>query len=321
MAKQKKHARRVAERQYQKSSKSASASRLQGFFSRTIFVTFTDKTRIVIQFRPEPLDITPFVIARGTLGEVVPEIGLIEDAELEKHNIWTYHMTMMAGKIWSEAVVGRAQMALETVNQSLGEVFANGFLQDRSDEAVDTRLRPHLELILNSDLAHVQPFKETVKSVLGKLDSLKSLPLWVTHFDLNDVNVMLDDDFKVSGLIDWELSFPQPFGLLLGRIHTLAGEYHDGKFYMSTAFEAAERSLWVALYAKLSEVIPGDIAQHIVDSPELVQLSVITGTILDTFQLDDGKLLENPGVAVEALPKLLSYRIPGIRGSEPPYLE
>jgi hypothetical protein len=34
---------------------------------------------------------------------------------------------------------------------------------------------------------------------------------------------------SVTGLIDWELSTPKPFGVDFGRIHTLAGEFTGGE--------------------------------------------------------------------------------------------
>jgi RIO-like serine/threonine protein kinase len=32
--------------------------------------------------------------------------------------------------------------------------------------------------------------------------------LWVAHYDLNEVNVLIDEDCNVTGLVDWELSTP-----------------------------------------------------------------------------------------------------------------
>ena len=52
---------------------------------------------------------------------------------------------------------------------------------------------------------------------------------------------MLDDNCEVSGLIDWELSTPLPFGVGFSRIHTLAGEYSDRKFHMPPEFKDAEK--------------------------------------------------------------------------------
>jgi len=77
--------------------------------------------------------------------------------------------------------------------------------------------------------------------LLGKLDRLQTLPLFVSHFGLNDVNIMVDDNCEVSGLIDWELPTPLPFGVGFSRIYTLAGEYSDRKFHMPPEFKDAEK--------------------------------------------------------------------------------
>ncbi|OQE29243.1 hypothetical protein PENFLA_c004G09490 [Penicillium flavigenum] len=70
------------------------------------------------------------------------------------------------------------------------------------------------------------------------------LPLWVAHYDLNQVNALIDEECNITGLIDWELSIPLPFGVGFGRIHTYAGEYTGGEFWVPDEFEDAERAFW-----------------------------------------------------------------------------
>jgi hypothetical protein len=53
---------------------------------------------------------------------------------------------------------------------------------------------------------------------------------------------------------------------------------------------------------------------------DLVQDAVLLGTLLDTFFWEDGKVGCSE-VSMKALPKFLTYRIPEIRGDEPPYKE
>lgn len=128
---------------------------------------------------------------------------------------------------------------------------------------------------------------------------------------------MVDDDCEVTGLIDWELSKLLPFGMNLSRIYTLAGEYSEQKFHMPPEFEDAEKGLWQAI----RDGIPADVRALLDTRPDLVQLALTVGTLLDAFQLDGGKVGPYNPVVVEALPKLLTYRIPDMRGSDPPYLE
>lgn len=51
-------------------------------------MTLQNGEELVIQFRPEPLDLEPFEVARRVLGLVVQEIELLQDEELEGGDIW-----------------------------------------------------------------------------------------------------------------------------------------------------------------------------------------------------------------------------------------
>lgn len=282
-----------------------------------MIVTQKNGKELVIQFRPEPLDIEPFEVARRALGPLVPKIKLLQDEELEREGIWAYWMTCIPGKTWFEGVRGKDPTTLITINRSLGRILSKGHVEGSSQLVIEQKLRPHLALLLFSEDYQVRRFHKMASDLLGKLERLKILPLFVSHFDLNNVNIMVDDDCEVSGIIDWELSTPLPFGMGFSRIHTLAGEFSEKKFHMPPTFEDAERGFWQEIY----DGIPADTRKLFNDNPDVIQIAVSLGTLLDAFQLEEGKIgLYNP-VVVEALPKLLSYRIPFIRGSDPPYSE
>jgi len=288
----------------------------KGFFSRTVLVELQDGEEVVIQFRPERLDIEPFELARKVLGPVVPEIKPLQDEELDREGIWAYWMTRMPGKTWLEGFRGKDPTYLVTINRSLGRILSRGFVADNSEQVVERQLRPHLNLILTSKDDQVRRFHDTAADLLGKLDQLKMLPLFISHFDLNEVNVMIDDDCEVSGIIDWELSVPLPFGMGFCRIHTTAGEFSEGKFYMPPDFENAEKGFWQEIY----DGVPESVRKLLDTDPDAVQTAVMLGTLLDAFQLDEGKLGDRHNhVVLEALPKFFSYRIPFLRGSDPPY--
>lgn len=52
----------------------------------------------------------------------------------------------------------------------------------------------------------------------------------------------------------------------------------------------------------------------------LVQDAVILGTLLDAFFWEEGEVGCGP-ITMKALPKFITYRIPMVRGDEPPYKE
>lgn len=315
-SKQAKKARELAHAHTGIPARKAQGPQPQGFFSRTMIVTLNTGEEIVIQFRPEVLDLEPFKIARAALGSVVPEIGLLEDEELKQNGIWAYWMTRCPGKTWVEGIRGKDATALVTLNQSLGRILSRGFVEGKSELVVDKKIRPHLQLLLASQEDRIRPFHGLASELSQQLARLSSLPLFISHFDLNEVNVLLDENCEVSGIIDWELSACLPFGMGFSRIHTTAGEYSDRKFYMPPNFEDAERGFWREIYRGLSP----ETRRMVDDNVDAVQTAVTLGTLLDAFQLDNGKIGPSNPVVVASLPKLLSYRIPMVRGSEPPYL-
>lgn len=316
-AKQAKKARELAHARTGIPARKAQGPQMQGFFSRTMIVTLQNGEEVVIQFRPEVLDVEPFKIARTVLGSVVPDIELLEDEELEQNQIWAYWMTRCPGKTWFEGVRGKDSTALITINRSLGRILSRGLVEGNSSLVVEQRIRPHLQLMIASQDKQICNFRGIAQNLLDKLDLLASLPLFISHFDLNEVNIMISEECQVTGLIDWELSACLPFGMGFSRIYTLAGEYSAGKFYMPPEFEDAERGFWQEVY----EGVSADTRKIIDSNIDAVQTAVTLGTLLGAFQLDEGNIGPYNPVVIEAPPKLLSYRIPLVRGSDPPYAE
>lgn len=289
---------------------------MQGMYSRTFFVTLADSREVVVQFRTEQLDLDAFRLAREALGEVVPEATALADEELENDGAWAYSFNRLPGKMWVHDVAGKGAEGRIAVNKSLGRVFSKGCLASTSADAISANVRPHLEAVLASQLEEVTAYRPLLQGLHGKLDEMSKLPLWVTHYDLNAVNVLIDESCNITGVVDWELSVPKPFGVGFGRIHTIAGEYTGGEFWMPDEFEIAERAFWTELFAgmpkKTRAVLEKDIS--------LVQDAVILGTLLDAFFWEEGKVGCGE-VTVKALPKFITYRIPLVRGNEPPYKE
>jgi hypothetical protein len=85
--KQAKKARELAHAHTGIPARKAQGPQIQGFFIRTMIVTLQAGDELVIQFRPEVSDVGPFKIARAAFGSAVPNIGLLEDEELEKYHI------------------------------------------------------------------------------------------------------------------------------------------------------------------------------------------------------------------------------------------
>ncbi|KAI1075149.1 hypothetical protein F5B20DRAFT_595305 [Whalleya microplaca] len=288
-------------------------SPIQGSFSRTLFVTLEDAREVVVQFRTEPLDLDPFRTARGALGSYVPDCGALENKEIEEEGAWAYCFARIPGQLWHHGVRAKGAQGRITISRSLGSVFSKGYLAENS-KAVVGKICRHLDSIITSSLLEVVPYRGILQSFIVRLEELAQLPLWVAHYDLNALNVLVDDDCRVTGLVDWELSSPLPFGVGFGRIHTIAGKFTNGDFYMPNEFESAERGFWKGLF----DGMPDDIRRTVEMRDHLVQDAVILGTLMDCFFYEDGKVGFNP-VALKALPKFLTYRIPSLRKDRPPY--
>lgn len=182
------------------------------FFSRTIIVTLQNGEELVIQSRPEPLDLESFEVARRVLGPVVPDIKLLRDEELEGEDIWAYWMTRVRGKTWHKEVREKSKKRV-TINWFLGQSFSKGHAEGSSELVINQKVRPHLALLLSSEYDQIGRFRDVASNLLGKLDRLKILPLFTSHFDINGFSVIVDDDCKDLGTVDWELSTPLPFGM------------------------------------------------------------------------------------------------------------
>jgi hypothetical protein len=96
--------------------------------------------------------------------------------------------------------------------------------------------------------------------------------------------MLVDDNCEVSGIVDWELSTPLPFGMGFCRIHTIAGEFSEEKFHIPPEFKDAEREFWQEIW----DGIPENVRSHA--NPEVVQIAVTLGTLLDAFKLEEGKI-------------------------------
>ncbi|OTA68384.1 hypothetical protein K449DRAFT_386691 [Hypoxylon sp. EC38] len=285
----------------------------QGVFSRTMFLTLENDRKVVIQFRTEPLDLDAFKIAKEVLGSVVPYARALRDEELERQRAWASLFPRMPGETWFQGVAGRRAADRIAINKSLGRIFSKGFLADNSSKAVDI-LRFRLRTLLTSQLEQIRPHRDTIKGFLNNIEELARLPMWIAHNDLNEMNVLVDKNCTVTALVDWELSTPLPFGVGFGRIHTLAGELIKGEFRMPAEFEMAERGFWDELFGGMSKETRKMLEEHI----NLVQDAVILGTLLDCFFFQDSGDW-GCTARLTVLPKFLTYRIPFVRGNEPPY--
>lgn len=62
---------------------------------------------MVVQSRTEQLDLDAFEVAKGALGDVVPEAAALLDEELADEGAWAYSFNRLPGKMWVHGVAGK----------------------------------------------------------------------------------------------------------------------------------------------------------------------------------------------------------------------
>ncbi|KAI9670332.1 MAG: hypothetical protein M1831_006546 [Alyxoria varia] len=85
-------------------------------------------------------------------------------------------------------------------------------------------------------------------AVLQEPYLLEGLPVFVSNFDLNQLNILTDEAGERTGIVDWDLSTPLPFSLGLAQIHTIVGEYSKVEFNMPADFEEAGKRFWEEMF-------------------------------------------------------------------------
>jgi hypothetical protein len=282
---------------------------LQGGFSKTLFATLPDSRQLVLQFRTEPLDVTPFATARTVLGPaVIPTCQRLASPSLEAEGVWAYVQDRKPGQLLLHADRTQGRPARIAAASSLGHILSRGHPSDTSASAITNRLRPHLTAILTSPLSEITPaHRDTAQHLLASLSQLSELPLWVSHYDLNALNILVSmTDYAVTGLVDWELSTPLPLGVGLSRVRSqVVGQFSRGEFVRCNGFDEAECAFWEALWRGMPDVVREMVNKR----SDLLREAVRLGTFLDCFFFEERTLGCNP-VLLRALPELLSHLIP-----------
>jgi hypothetical protein len=216
-AKQQKRAKTLAAAHSGKKPNGALAPGAQGYFSRTWIVKLTGGDRIVIQFRIQPLEVDCFETARSLFGDVVPEITAIVDPELEALGMTTYAMTYMPGQCLFRLPDSKVQ-ARTSIAESLGAVLGRGLVDGQSADVVDSYIIPCLTQFLTNITERTEVLKPNIERLIAAAAGVKALPLYFSHHDLNETNILIGEDNLISGLVDWECARALPSGMGLHRI-------------------------------------------------------------------------------------------------------
>jgi len=134
-----------------------------------------------------------------------------------------------------------------------------------------------------------------------KVNDLRRLPLCLTHWDINLMNVMVTDEADITGVVDWEEMYWMPFGMNTHVIARLAGYNQRGVFKKRTCSESMEIKFWNELFRSAPLEIRGCL-------PE-IQLAKDIGYVLSTFH-DASAPPHKSHIGV--FNDVLSYKVPDL---------
>ena len=264
---------------------SAQECDLQGEFSRTIEIGMKDGTHYVVQLRTEPIIEENAQQALEILGHLVPvPTRVLRDSSIVPYE---YIMPRIPGVPWNE-VSGWSPGFHIHVAAQLGSIIGRccGEFPKNKYDAIDTFVIPRLEFYSKWDEPLIAPFRESIKSLLERVDDLRKLPLCWTHWDLNMMNIMVrgPDDPTITGVLDWEEAYWLPFGMNTGRISEFAANNSRGVLKKKSYSEQMTREFWAAMFLEVSSQVRELIKE--------VQLAKDIGSFIDTF--GDGSWRPNP---------------------------
>ncbi|KAE8161885.1 hypothetical protein BDV40DRAFT_300956 [Aspergillus tamarii] len=300
--KQRKLAEDLAMHHYNKRAISSELVPLQGTASVTLEVTMEGVTAVIIQFRTEPFDTKPYAMARQLLGDAVPSIEDIQDDKLSTENVFCVFMAKMPGRPWMEIEDCWKEDGFLRCATSLGQLLSCCFVP-KDTGAIETYIIPKLKKILTMRTrseVDVTGYFPLVEKLITASSRLRDLPGFFSHQDLNTLNIFTDETGKA--------------------IHFLTGEFvtvddRDIRFAERPVYESMERAFWKTLL----ESAPQEVSKDLQGKKELVQLAVVIGTVLRVlgiYEVDGAETSELHIPSLNALPKLLRYRIPFVRGPE-----
>jgi hypothetical protein len=275
----------------------------QGMFSRTIFVRMKNKLEYVVQLRVEDGHESNAKQAHDILGDIVPVPirVVLPDSPVP----FAYIMPFVRGSTWHRAAWassnfhGHHVKVAERIGALIGTCCAS--LVNASPSTIDTFIIPRLQTYLEWDDPSIVPHKTLIAKLLSRADELRKLPLCWTHFDLNMVNVIVDEQTgEVQGVIDWEEAYWMPLGINTARLVYLAAWNRQGTLVPKPYSKEVENAFWKGLFNAAPAA-----AQSLLDE---LQLAMTIGMVMDTFF--EAKNPPHPshiGILEDAL---RTYRVP-----------
>ncbi|KZP01392.1 hypothetical protein CALVIDRAFT_594120 [Calocera viscosa TUFC12733] len=246
----------------------------QGGGSKTYIITFADGTKKVLQLRSanRTIPIEDVRRARHLLGELVPEVDFCgtfgEDGGL--HGV-AYSMACLPGMDLARFMQQPAydsETMLPIIAAGVGALLGkcSTGVQPKKAGASCIALEEQISAIrANMRGPKFNSYRVEMLKLLGKLSSLDELPLAITNGDVHFANLMIDDNGRISGLVDWEFVQDVPMGNDLDFIHRLRGYWdHDSHQYVERSnCGVIEAEFWGAVFSNMRFPVDEEVLQNL----------------------------------------------------------
>ncbi|KAK1238164.1 hypothetical protein MKX08_002743 [Trichoderma sp. CBMAI-0020] len=189
----------------------------------------------VVQFRLKSLELKDetSVLARKIFGQLAPSVsfnGRMGEATSGKEPLYVYVMDRMKGVTHLEFIL--ASEFPENSQEAF--TYRENLILNIAKYAKFRSLvyRDQLQKTYTTELTMLQAalpdrFQPIIKTRIGSIDNIFSLPMVLLHQDFSSLNIMVDKTTCHStGVIDWAEAEVAPFGLNLLTLHGLAGHLH-----------------------------------------------------------------------------------------------
>ena len=243
----------------------------------------------MVQLKDNEIDTTKTVLANTLLGDIVPiSFRAISNAK------YAYVSSFIPGTVWCRredelTIQENARVALQ-----VGRVIALCALRMDSSGMVDRYIVPRLRQII-SKTKMPKKLRTRIQEVLALADGVKALPLSLCHIDINSMNIILDENANIVGLVDWELAQLLPVGMNAWCIRYLAVPTTRGVDRLAEKSQPMAVAFW--------QEFMGSLPAHLFALKEKIVDSMLIGMVL--FSIIEG--LETRDSVMHMLPERLDW--------------
>jgi hypothetical protein len=148
-------------------------------------------------------------------------------------------------------------------------------MKEDSAGIVNGYIIPRLGRIVSKERMPAK-LKARIKSLVPVAEGLKVLPLSLCHIDINQMNVIVDENANIAGLVDWEQAQLLPVGMNTWCIRYLSVPNRNRVDYPDEDTVPMAEAFWKGLVSTLPNHILG-LLDKVVDAMAI-------GVVMNVFE-------------------------------------